>query len=341
MSEPFTDAQPGVLIDWREHYPHTKGREAMWSAREPFVQTAWDSTSLVSYMQCPRRYFYEIIEGWRPKGLNVDVLFGSTVHDSVEVYERARLEGEEHQAALRRAVRHALRMARGGFPDPVSGEMQPSLDDGGNPAKSNHAAIRVIVWWADEHGQNDTLPTARLGDGRPGLEISFRVPLDIINPDGDAYLLVGHFDKWAVFGDGIVPVERKTTKSTLGLRYWDKFSPNVQITNYALASQVLVPDHAYQVKIEAFQTGVTFARSERHTATRTPAYLEEWTDELAYWIKRAEEDGKRRKWPKNEATCSLNGGCPFRRICSKDPGVRDRYLKGEFQRLTWNPLRNR
>lgn len=343
------------MADRRKEFAHTMGREEMFSPENPYFQTAWDSTSLASYMQCPRRYWYEILEGWRPKALSADILFGSAMHESCAVYETHRLNGMEHDPALIAAVRYALKKSKGGILDPVSGEELRNLDEADDPRKTRYTLVRTLVWWADEFGQDDQLPTVVLPDGRPGLELSFRLPIGIESRDGDPILLCGHFDKVADYGDTKLLVERKTTKSSISAHYWRKWNPNVQVYDYDLAAGIVFGDDAAGgVMMEVFQTAITLSRTERHEIRRTRPEREEWLRELRRWIGRAELDATAAleahdvpdanpidAYPRNTAACTLHGGCPFQRICSKSPGVREIYLKGEFQRLTWNPLANR
>ena len=323
----------------KKAFSHTAGRAAMWDGH---VQVAWDATSLDAYMRCARYWYYSIHEGWRPKALSADLLFGKIVHECCAEYDRIRFEGVDHEPALRDAVRMVLNLARGGVPDSVTGEIMPALDDCGDNKKTTHTAVRLLVWWADEVAEDNPVETLRLADNTPALEHSFRFPLTITAPAGDNYIVCGHFDKLATFLEHVWVVERKTTKQTIGSYFWKQFSPNAQIDTYALAGRIVLPGPSIAgVLMEAFQTGVTMTRFERHMEHRSRAYLEEWFTQIEQWVKRAERDSLAEEWPKCPASCALYGGCDFRSICSKDPGTRERYLEANFQRLPWNPLRNR
>lgn len=330
------------MTDRRPDFPHTKGREAMWSAAEPYVQVVWDSTSLSSYMQCPRRYYYEIIEGWRPKALSADLLFGKLLHDATGLYDTLRVEGKDHETALREMVRWALVHSAGGQPDSVTGEMLPPLDECDDPTKTRLTLIRCLVWWADEFGADATFPPLVMPDGKVTVELSWRLPLGIETPDGDQYIVCGHFDELVRYGDDHVMVlERKTTKSTISSYFWRRYNPSVQVWTYDLAARLYAGDSARGVLMEAFQTGKTMARVERKPIPRTKEQAEEWLGEVEQWIKRAEADARAQHWPLNTTACNNFGGCPFARVCVKSPGVRSMYLDGEFQRQFWNTMAER
>jgi hypothetical protein len=63
-------------------------------APSPFIegtrlQFAWDSTSLGYLKECPRKYYYTMIEGWRGRGESVHLRFGQEYHAALEHYDRA------------------------------------------------------------------------------------------------------------------------------------------------------------------------------------------------------------------------------------------------------------
>lgn len=80
----------------------------------PGLQIVWDSTSLGLYKTCPRKYYLSIIEGWQaaspPAGMeHTPALdFGLKFHKAVELYDKWRSQGKEHEECLRLAVRYAL-----------------------------------------------------------------------------------------------------------------------------------------------------------------------------------------------------------------------------------------
>lgn len=73
------------------------------SAHEPKLQRAWDSTSLRAMMFCPRFYEYTILEGWR--GSTLDLEFGVLAHVGFETWLKARLAGRTKEEATLDAVR--------------------------------------------------------------------------------------------------------------------------------------------------------------------------------------------------------------------------------------------
>lgn len=372
----------------------------------PFCETlptqlrAWDATSLRSYMTCPRRYQYEIVEGWRREGTHTQ--WGSLYHGAVEEYDRARVEGLNKEDALDRAYQWALENS-GAYLEPAIGmqpEWQPwgsawlpfwTCTDPGPIAKSGprkgqhmeerrcinakhpqqghqpricplcghdtvetwqwvhadstknrHTLLRAVVWYVDEQREEGGVQPYAFPDGKAAVELSFQVPLPVNNPDGTPYILCGHIDSLAQFGEEVGIRERKTTKASVGTQYFDRYSPDIQIDTYDLVGSVMFPTLLSRwVMLEATQTGEGFARFHRHFISSTEGRRSEFLNDLIRWINRAEADAKSGYYPKNEAACYSHGGCPFREICNKDPASRQRWLEAEFTKKHWNPLKER
>lgn len=307
-------------------------------------QIAWDSTSLDTYCQCPRKYLLSIREGWRPKIGDATLLYGQCRHAAHEAYAKARALGQSREDALDRAVQIALEQ---------SWEPQ-NLDDlaalGPKDARNKRTRanlVRSVVWWDDEFGDDDTVQTIVLPDGRVAAELSWTLPLPIMAPDGSTYLLCGHFDRLVTFCGSNYVGEFKTTTSALSGFYFARYSPNTQVSNYTFAGQTLLPDGVKGVLIEAEQVGVGFSRFERHYAHRSRQEVSEWFDTACEWIKRAELDasklavGDPSAFPMNQSACGNYGGCKFRGICSKAPSVRQGSLEADFKREFWDPLKTR
>jgi len=70
---------------------------------------AWDATSLRYFMECPRKYQYKMVEGWRSTAEATHAEFGSAFGGAIEVFYRAIIEqGKQNDAALVDALRFAL-----------------------------------------------------------------------------------------------------------------------------------------------------------------------------------------------------------------------------------------
>lgn len=299
-------------------------------AESPFLpdtqlQFAWDSTSIGWLKTCPRLYFYQMVEGWRTRGESVHLRFGTEYHAALELYDKLRAIGSDHEDALREVVHETLRRTYGWTPDPL--HKAAGL-------KNRFTLIRTVVWYLDQF-QDDPAATLILANGKPAVELTFKM-----NFDGP-YMLTGHLDRVVEFGGGTYVMDRKTSSSTIGGYYFDKFSPDNQMTLYTLAAKIVFKTPVKGVIIDAAQIAVGFSRFARGFAYRTEGQLSEWLADTRFWISQAERFADQGYWPMNDKSCDKFGGCPFREVCSKDPGVRETFLRSDFEKQFWNPLEAR
>jgi CRISPR/Cas system-associated exonuclease Cas4 (RecB family) len=299
---------------------------SQFSQSNPRLQLALDNSSISMYKDCPRKYYYGIVEGWRPKHESAVLAFGTLFHAGVEELARARVHGADHEAALRSALRAVLpKAATLGFSD---------------PARNPFTLLRAITWYAD-HYRNDPLETVRLADGRPALELSFRFELPLETASGETFIYCGHIDRIATLNGAPYCIDYKTTTAALSDNYFARYSPNAQISGYMYAAKVLFTQPTQGFIIDAVQLGVSYSRPQRFVAPRSAEQLDEWLENTIEWIKRMEQSADSGSWPMNEESCTKYGSCQFREICNKTPGVRDNFLHTGFRRDRWNPLESR
>jgi hypothetical protein len=281
-----------------------------------------------------------MIEGWSPKEDSVHLRFGIEYHHALEAYDKHRHVGLNHNDALHEVVKALLLR---------TGDWDPD-----HPNKNRKTLTRTVIWYLEKF-QHDVTKVYVLQDDTVAVEQSFRFQLDwgpkeIIQVPGAAittesfqsYLLCGHLDRVVTFNDELFVMDRKTTKYTLGSYYFDNFDPDNQMSLYTLAGQVLFQTAIRGVIIDAAQVAVGYSAFERGFTYRNSDQIDEWVNDLHYWFALAEEFAKANYWPMNDTACSMYGGCKFRKICSKSPSVRERFLNGDFERNDpWNPLKVR
>lgn len=300
------------------------------SQLSPGLQLAVDSTSLGSFKTCPRKYYYEIVQGWQPRQPSVHLQFGIWFHEGCELYDRAKAEGQGHEEALYTALRSILVKT---WNKQLN---RPWTSD--HPVKNRLTLIRTLVWYLDEFGPNDSLQTIILDNGRPAVELSFRVPLGIKTPDGEDYLLCGHLDRLAMLGGDPYLVDKKTTGGTLGAHFFAEFSPNNQMATYDVAGQIAYSVEIKGIIIDAVEVKAGFSRFQRHPIPRHASQREEWWSELPWWLGQMAQCAQVQVWPMNDKSCGQYGGCPFRQVCAKPPASREIWLRAEYVKRIWDPL---
>lgn len=367
------------IISQNELAALTENRQ-QFSTQTPGLQIAWDATSLSKLKQCPRAYFYGIICGYRAKKEALPLIFGIYYHSALECYDRDRAKGIDHATAARRAVRVAMeqggskqRMTRCQACDASISEGQVEFQEqletfagvickecGHRHAvdhqfrmtevyvpwktdctkRNRETLVRSVAWYIDQFGENDPLQTVILADGRPAVELSFRMELGKASSTGEEYIGCGYMDRVVQFGEGgpVYVTDRKTTVTTPGEEYFSRYSPDCQMSMYSVAGKVCFDQPVQGCLIDVAQIAVGFTRFQRGMVHRTPAQLEEWLLDLDYWLKQAEHFALTGHYPQNDKSCF---NCNFRNICGKDPFVRHSFIETDFHRVDWNPLAER
>ena len=282
------------------------------------------------FMTCARKYRMQIVDGWVPKKMAPALEFGILFHACMEYHSKLIASGVEHKDALPKVVKFALVKSEG-----FKG------DEDGKQHRTRFTLVRSVVWYFD-HFRHDAFATYRKKDGSAAVELSFRVAIPLTGPDGEPYLLCGHIDRVIETATGEVMIsDYKTTAYTLSSNWFEKFSPNWQMSNYIFGATVDLPTPPTGAIIDAAQLAKGFNRFGRGKTERTPDQQEEWLNDTQEWIRLAEYFSDRDYWPMNLSSCGNYGGCMFRGVCSRDPSVRETWLKSDFKQERWNPLRNR
>jgi hypothetical protein len=293
------------------------------------VQHAWDATSVDLAATCLRKYYYSMVRQIKPKTQSVHLIFGGIYASALESFYKKRALGASYETALREVVHEALVASW----DTERGAPVPFEDD----KKTRPNLIRTIIWYLEEFGNEDPngLVTYHLRDGTPAVELSFTFELE------DDILYCGHLDRVSQMGDHLYVVDQKTTGGTVGQYFFDRYSPDNQMSGYAYAGKVVLGAPIAGVIIDAAQVAINFSRFERRPVTRSKAQLSEWRENALHHIRVAQSATMLQKFPMNTTACNNYGGCPFKPLCSRDPSVRENYIKSDYVEHIWDPLKAR
>lgn len=302
------------------------------STISPRFQFAWDSTSIGALKTCPRYYQYSILEGWQPREISVHLTFGLHFHSALERYDHLIFGGMDKDQALREVVKYVLTITWD------SAKNRPWISD--DPNKNRMTLLRSVVWYLDQF-RDDPIQTVRLANGKPAVELSFRFDSGYSSSKGESILLCGHLDRLAELNDKAFVLDRKTTKTTIGPSFFDKFTPDNQMSLYAIAGKIVYNIQIEGIIVDGAQIAQSFTRFLRGVVPRTESVLEEWYYDLGQYLALAETFAANNYWPMNDKSCGQYGGCPFRRICSLPESVRQQWLKADFHKRIWDPLQVR
>lgn len=304
-----------------------KTEDSPYSEVVPNLQTAWDSVSMTTFMDCPRKYQYQILEGWVGRNKRVELEFGIHFHSALEFYHKERARGVGPEQSAVNTLREVLRISKDFSPD-----------DTGHRTK--YTLLRSVLWYVDRF-KDDPLHTIILPDETPALELSFRIALPLEGPDGP-YLYCGHIDRAVEYEGDYIVTDYKTTKSSLSKYFFKQFDVSWQITGYIFAAGTILPKQPNRAVIDGVQLAIDFNRFDRKFTDRSDDQMKEWLDDFLIWIRLAEQFAEENYWPMNRSSCSKYGGCPFIETCSKEKGsLRKLILSTDFVKDPWNPLRSR
>jgi hypothetical protein len=314
------------------------------SAPSPFLpntnlQYAWDSTSIGYFKICPRLYKYKMIDGWSQPEDSVHLRFGIEIHLAFQGYEIHRANGMSHADAMREVVKAAYISTFDWRPSATNKRMEKAIH-----YKNRESLIRTIVWYL-EHYRVDVATTYIREDGRPAVELSFQYELETGPNDNQPYVLCGHLDRVVDYNGGLFVMDYKTTQQSISDYWFQQFSPNNQMSLYTIAGKIVLNTMIKGVIIEGIQLLVAESKFVRGITHRTEDQMSEWLQDLDNFFAQAELYAQDDYWPMNDTSCDKFGGCAFREICGKSPGVREKWLEKDFTKLEdgerWNPLKPR
>jgi hypothetical protein len=298
-----------------------------------YIQTAWDSTSLTRWMECPTKYLYSIVMGYRTKESGLHFKFGEIVHKGLELYHKLRFAGGAHDDAQCFMLKELLTL----YSVRKDGEFAGYWITN-STQKNLWNAIRAIIWHTEHYQSvgNEVVSIA----GTPAIELPFKYDLGIRFEDTEI-LYCGHIDKIEKEPTDLIwVVDYKTTKSQVGTQYFSQYLPSTQLPGYGIACKVVLHLPIAGVKVDAIQVGVNFSRFAKGPIMLSPAQEAEWMRDARWHIGTAMNVMKNSKGdpnlvPRNTESCF---GCEFRAVCAQPPSIRPMILSGGYEQAFWDPI---
>lgn len=307
------------------------------SAKQPMLQLAIDSTSLGEFKTCPRKYFYSIVMGFQPRVQSVHLTFGLLLHGGAERYQHGKSAGLSHADAMDLALDWTLRESW----DKTKRRPWTPEDRAAN-VKNRFTLIRTLVAYLDAFGENDTLQTVQLANGKPAVELSFTFDSGHkAKATGEPIVFCGHLDRLALLNDVPYIVDIKTTGRLMTPDWFKSWSPGNQFSMYMLAGQVAYAVPVKGLIVDGARITVAASEFQRGQVSRTPDQLDEWLAGTHFWLDAMSDCATRGSWPMNDKSCDNFGGCQYRAVCSRPVGARQKWLELDFAQRIWNPLDRR
>lgn len=293
--------------------------------KEPILR---DSTAVTRYMECPRKYFYSLVLGYKKAETQPYFAFGNAYHKFREVLEIHWMadpqlsNGQDYiLSALDRAIKYAKKHL-------IPGEKGTKWEFM-NVDRVMKSCLKAAEHWKREKAEKR-------------IEvIAIEQPFQIVLPDGE--VIAGRLDQKILRGGKPRGRDFKTS-SINGAFYVNQLSPNDQFTRYTYAENKLVgwdendpndrPPVAGQDIEVLFNTKTTGPIIETYPVDKTRTELMTWLKEQEYWHKLMRISREEDMYPMNTKSCAF---CEFRKVCSmSSETMQQSYLKNNYKHEPWD-----
>ena len=285
-----------------------------------------DSTKINAYLECPRKYFYEYVLGWRQDTSKHDLEFGEAWHQAMEFLLNNGYDSDAVAGAYDAFMKHY----RQHFSEETDDQYAPK-----NPFNAFRALCAYTVQYADDLSKYRTIYTEVAGSV-PVMEnknIHFRIDAIMQDASTDEYFCLEH----------------KTTKR--GGRTWvDQWALSIQCGTYAHALYCLYgPEKVYGVRVNGaiFKKDLEF---QRVPVKKTLGSMNVWHATVCHVLMAIERDFKTlsitkptdrvmEAFPLNPTACTKYWGCPYHDFCTcwNNPVAKCSDIPDGFVIDRWDP----
>lgn len=310
---------------------------------KPELPLYLDSTMLISFRNCPRKFYNEHVLGLRGGGISIDLHCGGCFAQALETtYNCYFFLGMSFTDALLRGEADFLIKW---------GDVKPRTREGKDGPIYVSAKTRERTWEAVEayfaKYPIDTDPVQPfLAPGRATVEFTFALPLTRettgydfpLHPSGEPFVYTGRYDMLGTYGPYKHPIIKDEKSAGKTDMHWaEKWDLRNQFIGYVWATRLLgIPVIGICVR------GVVILKEELHfpeaikAGTFTDVLLDRWKMQLSRDIFRIVDCWNTGYFDYDFGdTCTDFGLCAFFHACrSDDPDI---WLK-DFPVRRWNPL---
>lgn len=289
-----------------------------------------DSTMMSCFRACPQKYWLEFAQGYRPRGVSIDLHAGGCFATAMETTYRAiHLEGK--------SVSDALMIAHGAF-----------IRAWGNfiiPEHKRTAKTFDRVWEAVEDYFNvyppltDHVQPYFASNGAPTFEYTFCIPLDFdgfpLHPSGEPFLYTGRFDMLGSYNGRPCVRDEKTSGASPDVNWSEKWDLRSQFMGYVWACRQMGIDLDTVVVrgIGILKTKIAHAEAIK---VYSSFMIDRWFEQLRRDVIRLRACYDEGYFDFNLGdSCTSFGNCIFNPVCQSP--TPESWLSN-FEVSFWNPL---
>lgn len=287
-----------------------------------------DSTAVTRFQECPRKYFYSMVLGYKKDDDAPWLSFGNAYHKFREVLELHWLADPSLAnspdyviAALERATKYFKKHHK-----PID---KGSKWEFMNIDRLTQSCMLAAQHWLREKKEKRIIVLA--------IEQPFQIQLD------DGEIIAGRFDQTVDFSGKIWGRDFKTSSKNPSY-YASSLSPNDQFTRYTYAENKLVGwdenDQSQRPPVSGQLIEVIFGNKtlkpiiETYPAQRTKEEMLTWKKEQLHLHKLMRECREEDVWPMNTKSCNF---CEYRKVCSaSSESMQQSILKNNYRHEPWD-----
>ena len=310
----------------------------------PYHET-WDikdSSKIQTYMDCPRRYFYQYMLGWRKVGGGLHLNFGGALHASMEHFNLLRKKNGRGYRLTDEDIADAYFM----FLEIYRKDHAPEDDNLNRPKDPDTARCALAAYAQEfdlEDSDEDILYTEKAGRVMVDAGRFLHFKMDLIKRDER----------------GIAPRDYKTgsRNSEQWLNQWEL---KTQIGTYIHAAKCLFPNEpvwGLEVRGIFLYKAVDQKRKYGNVdfidvpIRKDRAMMEVWRSNVIRWMDAINtetfelsarcdlNDPVMNSFPLNTESCTKYSGCPYLDFCKvwPNPLSRCHEVPMDFEIRWWNP----
>ena len=301
----------------------------------PIYNKAWeiiDSSKIIEYMECPRKFFYRHILGWQVKGDNNHLIFGTSWHKAMAFIL-------EYRDTLSDAL-----LAEGAYAEFISDYRRTYSEETDElffPKCPNLARIALSLYIKKYKGDDFIVLHNEISGAVPiadDITINFRVDAIIRDKKSNKINLLEH-----------------KTGSYFSSSWADKWLLSIQIGTYMHVLYCLYDKEDIGAGIV---NGAFFTKTKSPSFSRIPIYKSDnsmliWYENAKHWAflinkdtfllaelyYKYEEEKVLSIFPMNTNSCSNYYGCPYRDFCIAWTNPLQHYsiIPLDMEVLFWDP----
>ena len=283
---------------------------------ERYEPVGRDSTCIMAYKECPRKYFYVIVLGMRDKIQPAYFRFGTAYHAYREAMENKFIETANVVDAIKAGMEAGLK---------AFGDKDPSTADKKWSFLTKQRLVASMMYMSKVWKKEKK-------DGKIKV-IAVEQPFEVVLADG-ATTRGGKADQFVKWNGMLYGRDFKTSSKSPG--WYDRgINPNDQFTGYTLGLQKLSGQPVQGLIVDVlFNTKTTGPTTKQYIASRSQCVLRQWEKEQAVVEQNINNSRKQDTWPMHEKNCTF---CIFRSVCKKGSELAQAgQLKAEFVQKAWD-----